>query len=343
MMGLISISRYDPKRIYLLFILSFSMYFFFNVSSWKLHDSLGDAQCLRDNVITSAARLNLTPSENYLIVVTPTYRRLTQLPDAVRLKQALLLVPNVVWIVIEDSECRHEDVYSYIRDFPRLIYVNRKLRAASSQASSPRGPTGFNKGAEQRNLAIHLLGGEQLKGVLGAGSVVYFADDDNTYNSQLLPRLLNTKQLSVFNVGLINEDIEGPITDQNGVFVGWRTRYLGRFFSKERKFCIDMAGFAVSLSRLLHTKALFDSTGTRGYLESDFLELLGVGLEQLEVLTANQSEIVAWHTKTSYMATSFRLLSYLHRLLRVCFMFVISYLAFCFLFYRLRPMVTNII
>ena len=107
-MGAISISRYDPKRIYLLFLLSFSIYFLFNVSSWKLHDSIGHAQCLRDDVVTGVGRLNLTPSEDYLFVVTPTYRRLTQLPDAVRLKQALLLVPNVSRYINASLSLIHE-------------------------------------------------------------------------------------------------------------------------------------------------------------------------------------------------------------------------------------------
>ena len=120
------------------------------------------------------------------------------------------------------------------------------------------------------------------------------------------------------------------------MFVRWNTRYLGRFFNRERKFCIDMAGFAVSLPLLLDSNALFDARGTRGYLESDFLELLKVPLRDLEVLTNNQSEIVAWHTKTSYMVANYRLFSYIHRLLRVATLFLLAYLLFIFVFYRMR-------
>ena len=94
-MGAIFVNRYDPKKFYLFFLLSFAIYSLFNISSWKVQDNSGYTQCLRSDEHTGPERLQLITSKKYLFVVTPTYRRLTQFADAVRLKQALLLVPNV--------------------------------------------------------------------------------------------------------------------------------------------------------------------------------------------------------------------------------------------------------
>jgi hypothetical protein len=261
---------------------------------------------------TGIDKLSLDPNEQYLIFVTPTYRRLTQLPDMIRVKQALLLVPRVIWIVIEDSDCRHSEVYSYIKDFPLLVYTNQQLANV---------PSSYNKGAEQRNLAIRIVRSHLN---LFHNSVVYFGDDDNTYNSALLPMLFRTHRLSVFNVGLINEAVEGPMS-KAGKFVGWQTLYRGKWFQRERKFCIDMAGFAVSADYLSTSDAFFNPKGTRGYLETDFLELFDLDLAELEVLTSADTEIVAWHTKTSYMRVSLTMSKHFTLLVLVGVIFILVY------------------
>ena len=44
------------------------------------------------------------PNESPTIfMITPTHKRLTQKVDLVRLCQTLMLVPNVTWIIVEDS------------------------------------------------------------------------------------------------------------------------------------------------------------------------------------------------------------------------------------------------
>ncbi|XP_063724203.1 galactosylgalactosylxylosylprotein 3-beta-glucuronosyltransferase 1-like [Symsagittifera roscoffensis] len=322
------IQRYDPKRVYLIFILSFCLYIWFNSAKWSL-PHLNEPSCLPAEIKTGAGELILSSGKNnkqYLFVVTPTYNRITQLPDMLRMKQSFLLLDNVVWIVIEDSGCRHSEVYELIKDFPLLIYINQKLSGA---------PSSYNKGAQQRNLAIKLL---QSHFSSYHNSVVYFADDDNTYNSMLLPRLFKTKNISVFNVGLINEDVEGPVSNDQGNFVNWRTRYPGKFFNKERKFCIDMAGFAVSVKQLIDSNALFDPKGVRGYLETDFLEMFPIQLHELEVLTFSISEIVAWHTRTSYMIANHTASAYVWLVIRNAFYFLSAYLVAVVVLHKLKFM-----
>lgn len=324
------------------------MYAWYNAPTWT-KPVLSKADCLGLRVNTSferpAIKKLLTNDHNqvsesshksgetkderkFLVVVTPTYQRITQIPDLMRMKQSLMLLADkVLWIVIEDSVCRHNDVYEAIKDFPNLIYLNQEL--------SKNVPSSYNKGARQRNLAILLIR-KHLSN--NPDSIVYFADDDNTYNSALLPLLLQTKRLSVFNVGLVNEDVEGPMADSNGKFATWRTKYMGRMFSKKRKFCIDMAGFAVSVKQLKKSGAIFDLKGTRGYLEDDFLESLGVKLSDLEVLTTNIAEVVAWHTKTSYMISNERVWWVIWSAIRNAFYFFILYSLVIVCLHRMKLM-----
>ena len=50
------------------------------------------------------------PSKPLLYVMTPTYRRATQLADLTRLAQTLMLVPTLHWIVVEDAEVGHQSI-----------------------------------------------------------------------------------------------------------------------------------------------------------------------------------------------------------------------------------------
>ena len=84
------------------------------------------------------------------------------------------------------------------------------------------------KGRTQRNMGIQLV--EQLYAKAESqkrnhaetnpfrNAVVYFGDDDNSYDSKFLDLLKGTKRLSLFNVGLItNALLEGPLTENNKV------------------------------------------------------------------------------------------------------------------------------
>ena len=39
-----------------------------------------------------------------IYIITPTYKRTTQMADLTRLSQTLKLVPNIHWIVVEEAE-----------------------------------------------------------------------------------------------------------------------------------------------------------------------------------------------------------------------------------------------
>lgn len=56
------------------------------------------------------AKLSQEESLDPLYIITPTYRRAEQIPELIRVSQALLLVKNVHWLVIEDAQVPTQQV-----------------------------------------------------------------------------------------------------------------------------------------------------------------------------------------------------------------------------------------
>ena len=108
-----------------------------------------------------------------------------------------------------------------------------------------------------RNEAIRWI----VENVEGDG-VMYFADDDNTYDLRLFEEVGNeltntsptfnitmqirtTRTVSFFPVGLVgNLGVSSPIV-RDGKIVGFFDGWIGN-----RVFAVDMAGFAVNIATL---------------------------------------------------------------------------------------------
>jgi len=224
-------------------------------------------------------------------IVTPTHSRSVQLAELTRLRSVFLLVPNLHWVLVEDSNHKTELVKYFLENsgLPHT-HLNvatpeaMKLKSKDPHWSKPRG-------VEQRNLGVQWLR-ENRKGEQG---VVYFADDDNTYSPELFEALRNTKKLTVFPVGLVGGLlVERPLASSSGGLAGWSVQW-----GRDRPFATDMAGFAVNLEYLLsRPKAKFLGKVKIGYLESEFLKLLigEDGDEAVEVIVGDQ--LMVWHTRT---------------------------------------------
>ncbi|XP_042203326.1 galactosylgalactosylxylosylprotein 3-beta-glucuronosyltransferase P-like [Homarus americanus] len=106
--------------------------------------------------------------------------------------------------------------------------------------------------------------------------VVYFADDDNTYDIRVFEEMRYTKGVSMWPVGLVTHTgISTPVL-KNGKFVGW---YDGSINS--RKFPVDMACFAFSVSYLLQVpEAIMPFKAGRE--EDGFLTSLKIKAEEIE-------------------------------------------------------------
>lgn len=117
-------------------------------------------------------------------VVTPTYSRPVQKAELTRLSNTFLHVPNLHWILVEDSQRRTALVTRLLRD-TGLNYThlnvetprNYKLRGDMRDPRIPRGTM-------QRNLALRWLR-ETFNRNNSQPGIVYFADDDNTYSLEL--------------------------------------------------------------------------------------------------------------------------------------------------------------
>ncbi|CAI8029693.1 Galactosylgalactosylxylosylprotein 3-beta-glucuronosyltransferase 3 [Geodia barretti] len=190
----------------------------------------------------------------WIYMITPTYARWTQKADLTRLAQTLMQVPRLHWIVVEDSERKTELVTEFLTEAD-----------GSFEDHSFERP---DRGIEQRNKALELLRRKAADGTLvgGARGVVYFGDDDNTYDIAIFEEMRKTKKVSVWLVGI-----------SGGV----------RF-----------EGFAVNLQLLLdHPEARIDPNAPRGHLETSLLENL-VTQDQLEPLGDDCTKVLVWHTRT---------------------------------------------
>ena len=92
---------------------------FKGTASSQLSNSVDSSSpnCICDNSKSQLSNLqSITSSSSFvpnkpmfndkviIFLITPTYTRPTQMPDMTRLAQTLRLVPNVFWIVVEDSQ-----------------------------------------------------------------------------------------------------------------------------------------------------------------------------------------------------------------------------------------------
>ena len=90
-------------------------------------------------------------------------------------------------------------------------------------------------------------------------SVLYLADDDNTYDLELFEEIRKTKRVSVFPVGLVGDEVlSTPIVAENGSVIDFYDKFRGN-----RTFMVDMAGFAINVGFLM--KARIQSSLALGF------------------------------------------------------------------------------
>ncbi|XP_067134720.1 galactosylgalactosylxylosylprotein 3-beta-glucuronosyltransferase I-like [Centruroides vittatus] len=226
-----------------------------------------------------------------LYIITPTYPRLVQKAELTRLSYCFKLVPSVHWIVVEDSEVKTVLVTKLLQN-TLIPYTHLNIKTPAEFKMKETDPNWLKpRGVLQRNLGLEWIRSklilEKDKGV------VYFADDDNTYDLELFEEMRTTRKVSVWPVGLVGGLIvEKPLVS-GGKVVGWNT-----LWKKERPFPVDMAGFAVNLELILrHPDALFDLSVPRGYQESHLLKRI-VTVEELEPKGDNCTKVLVWHTRT---------------------------------------------
>ncbi|XP_027893992.1 galactosylgalactosylxylosylprotein 3-beta-glucuronosyltransferase 3 [Xiphophorus couchianus] len=230
-----------------------------------------------------------------IFVITPTYARLVQKAELTRLSQTFLHVPQLHWILVEDSPRKTPLVSNFLMK-SGLTYTHLNVPTAKERKLQEGDPSWLKpRGVEQRNEGLRWLREDRKTepGDNGQQGVVYFADDDNTYSLQLFEEMRRTQRVSVWPVGLVGGmKFESPVVEGGKVVrfhTGWRP---------SRPFPMDMAGFAVSLQLVLaNPDACFDGEAPMGFLESSLLKGL-VTADELEPKADNCTKVLVWHTRT---------------------------------------------
>lgn len=226
------------------------------------------------------------PDAPVIYVITPTYTRPVQKAELTRLSQTLMLVNNLHWIVVEDAAKKSMLVENLLA---RTTLNYTHLLGQTPQKYRKKGAS---RGVVQRNEALKWLRKNRSEKDKG---VVYFADDDNTYNIQIFEEMRSTKEVGVWPVGLVGGlMVERPLLNlTTGKVIGWNA-----VWRPDRVFPIDMAGFAVNLGHIIRRpSAYFSFNAYGGFLESDFLEKLTTQ-DHLEPKAENCTQVLVWHTRT---------------------------------------------
>jgi len=228
---------------------------------------------------------NITANDNktlpVIYFVTPTYGRSVQIAELTRLGQTLVSVPALHWILVEDSNSCN----------PVIGNLLRRLGVSFTHLASEM-PAQFLKhkikprGVANRRAALDWIRQNVNQGVL------YFGDDDNTYDFRLFEEIRDTQNVSMFPVGLIGDySVSAPVVSE-GKIVGFYDSWPAG-----RRFAVDMAGFAVNI-KLLHKHPNATIIYKAGYEEDTFLKDLIVSYDEIQPKAQNCTQILVWHTKT---------------------------------------------
>ncbi len=229
-----------------------------------------------------------------LYIVTPTYSRREQYIEILRLSHTLLHVDNVIWVIAEDSEKCSPLLEDMLGRFgiPFAHMASPMPGLYKKEKYKPRGVASRRAGYDWvlKNHPL-LFAGDRVEGV------VFFADDDNTYDLEIFEELRKTRRISVFPVGFVgakgSPGVSSPIVDLNtGKVIGFSDSWFAH-----RLFPVDMAGFGLNVGFAM-TRPNASMPFWAGYEEDVFLQSLGISLDDLEPLASNCTRILVWHTQT---------------------------------------------
>ncbi|XP_058062344.1 galactosylgalactosylxylosylprotein 3-beta-glucuronosyltransferase S [Anopheles bellator] len=214
--------------------------------------------------------------------VTPTYPRREQIAEIIRLGQTLMHVPYIHWILADDTETCSQTLNNHLKQFgiPYTQIASPMPEVYRTRKNAPRG-------VANRRAALNWIRANAKK-----SGVLYFGDDDNTFDLKLFSEIRYTKKVSMFPVGLIGDyAVSTPIV-RNGRVEGFFDSWPAK-----RKWPVDMAGFAVNLEYLAHSPNA-TMPFKAGYEEDEFLKSIGLKLQDIEPKANNCTEILVWHTQT---------------------------------------------
>ncbi|ERM98673.1 hypothetical protein AMTRI_Chr05g57380 [Amborella trichopoda] len=243
-----------------------------------------------------ASLVELSPIESFnlshrklLIIVTPTYNRAFQAYYLNRLAYTLKLVPPpLLWIVVE-IPVQSMETAEILR---KTGVMYRHLVCEKNFTSSKL------RGVNQRNVALAHIEKHHLDGI------VYFADDDNVYSTDLFEQMRKIRRFGTWPVAMLTHSknkviLEGPVCNKTQV-TGWHTSERSKRF---QRFNVDLSGFAFNSTILWDPKRWHKPTMEsirqldsvkEDFQETKFIEQLVEDESQMEGLPDDCSKIMAW-------------------------------------------------
>ncbi|VDM50271.1 unnamed protein product [Toxocara canis] len=223
-----------------------------------------------------------------IIIITPTHARPTRLADMIRFAQTLMHIHDIVWLVIEDGDALSDPVYRIIRRTQRAYcYFGVKRNRALPL-----------RGWTARDFALKFL--RKRFAEFSNRAIVYFADDDNTYDIRLFDMFIRkVKTVGVWAVGIVAQrPVEAPRVNNDSVVDGWLTDY-----APKREWAIDMAGFALNLNIILQRKNANFIDCKVSSPEPCLLSRLNLTKQDLQPFghADYPRDILVWHTKSSHL------------------------------------------
>ena len=115
-------------------------------------------------------------------MITPTYARLTQKSDLTSVCLTIMHVPKLVWIVIEDSDHK-TDLVSRLLSRCKAFSVHLNVVTPEYYKHEKWKP----RGVLQRNTGLSWIREHHTK--RNCSGIVYFGDDDNSYDLRLFEKV----------------------------------------------------------------------------------------------------------------------------------------------------------
>ena len=250
----------------------------------------------------------------YIIMPTTSKRGLTQLDNLMSFGQTLKLDGNFYWVIVEDTDTCCSSAVRALLHRTGLPFAH-----VIAKSNPPKGAPG-HRGVDQRNRGLEIVEslvqdpsqrltttGNNNRTRNNMTGVVYFADDDNTYDVRLFPALRETTTVGMVPVGLVGLGAHARCIVNRTT--GRIMSLSSAFKQRERKFPVDMAAFAFHTDLLLpnnnkkrprsHQKIRFNWMWKTGYLESKFVEQLASKRSDVNPLADNCTKLYVWHTKTA--------------------------------------------
>eukprot|EP00795_Rhopilema_esculentum_P013631 gene13631-4531_t len=237
----------------------------------KLRERLNDIAGNVEHLLDQEKEISKWP---IIYAVTPTYKRFTQKADLVRLSQTFMHIPRFHWILVEDADQPSQSINALLTA-KKINFTHLAIKTQSDMKRKQDDPRWIkHRGVDQRNFALKWI----RKNIKNSDDIVYFADDDNTYDIELFKEMRFTKMVSVWPVALVGGlRWEGPICIYGKVvsfFTAWQP---------DREFPLDMAAFAINIKVILrHANVFINPESRRGFLETDFLHSLGITKDVME-------------------------------------------------------------